>query len=324
MIRAALFALAVILGPIASAHDLDLTLIRVERGHGGTEVIVTTPLSRLVKTANLGPEPTGPDLDIAVRERLGINQGIPSAINVDTQSDMVAWTATLDGESGFKPARFDDSTPAAETIVATYEEGQLVSESVLRAGISQPSALAMAGTGICHILSGWDHILFVAGLAMLGVGWKSLAKLLTAFTVAHSLTLFAASTGLLHGNPQVVEPLIAVSIVALALEGLRHVKNPESGNSKTRLLITFAFGLVHGLGFAGGLADLGLSGKGLISSVLMFSIGIEAGQVLILVPSVLLIALVAKLSQERAVQLTAAATVCLGMTGCFWFMERIF
>ena len=320
MIRAVMLALIAILGQIASAHDLDLTLIKVNRWETGSTIQVITPLSRLVQTARLGDHPSGPALDMAVRERLRFGADTPAQLNANSQSDTLTWSAEVKGRPEFS-CRFDESTPSAQTIVATYENGALKSEAELDAEKPIPTTTGLLGTGVQHILTGLDHILFVLGLALLGGGWKSILKVLTAFTVAHSLTLIAASTGTIHGNPRIVEPLIALSIVALAIEGMR--RKEERNNIWSRIAIAFGFGLIHGFGFAGGLIELGLQGNQLVRNLLSFSAGIELGQLVILAPALLILAMLAKASKERAHQFALATAVCLGMIGCFWFVERV-
>lgn len=323
MIRAAFVGLLFLLVQFASAHDLDLTLVKVSRGQQGTTIQVTTPLSRLVQSSGLGDHPSGPALDIAVRERLRLGIDSPANLDVNSQSDILTWSAEFEKQFEFRAMRFDESTSSARTIVATYEDGTLKSEVVLEEEKTQPSTIGMLCTGIHHILSGLDHILFVVGLALLGGGWKTILKVLTAFTVAHSVTLCAAGTGLIHGNPRIVEPLTALSIVALAIEGIRLAKKPGDENIRLRVAIAFGFGLIHGFGFAGGLTELGLQGNQLLQNLFSFSVGIELGQIAILVPALLLLALMARACKERAHLSSLATSVCLGMTGCFWFVERV-
>lgn len=323
MMRAGFLLLFALLVHLAMAHDLDLTLIKVDRGPQGTTILVTTALSQLVKTAGLGDDVSGPALDAEIRERLRIGALIPAHLNVNSQADTLTWSAELKGQAEFKANRFDESTPSAQTIVETYENGTLKSESVLAATMTRPTTAGILGTGIQHILSGLDHILFVVGLALLGGGWKAIVKVLTAFTVAHSLTLLAAATGLIQGNPRIVEPLIALSIAALAIEGLRMAREPNRNSVRLRVGLAFGFGLIHGFGFAGGLVGLGLQGSQLVRNLTSFSLGIELGQIAILAPTLAILALMAKTGKVRAHQFSLATSICLGMIGCFWFMERV-
>jgi hypothetical protein len=323
MIRAVIFSLVIFVVQVAYAHDLDLTFIQVNREQSSTRIQVTTPLSRLVQTSSLGIQPTAPALDIAVRERLKVVSNAPAEIKVDSQTDLLTWSIQLDSGHEFVRQRFDDSTPSARTVVATYVSSALQSEEVIEGKKTEPTTLGMFKTGVDHILSGLDHILFVVGLALLGGSWKSILKVLTAFTIAHSLTLFAASVNFIHGSPRVVEPLIALSIVALALEGMRGSKNSQSKTEWPRIAIAFGFGLIHGFGFAGGLTELGVQGNQLVRHLLTFSIGIEVGQILILVPSLLLLIALSKLGEVKAQQFSFAISICLGMIGSFWFVERV-
>lgn len=323
MIRAILLTLVVLVVQVVHAHDLDLTLIKVSRGQNRTLIEVTTPVSRLVQTSGLGVQPTAPALDIAVRERLKVVTNAPAELKVDSQTDLLTWSVELDRGYEFVRQRFDDSTPSARTVVATYVGGILQSEEVIKDKEPQSTSLGMFKTGVDHILSGLDHILFVVGLALLGGRWSSILKVLTAFTIAHSLTLFAASVNLIHGNPRVVEPLIALSIVALAIEGMRGTKTSHGKTEWPRIGIAFGFGLIHGFGFAGGLTELGLRGNQLVRNLLAFSAGIEVGQILILVPTLLLLIALSQLGEVKAQRFSLATSVCLGMIGCFWFVERV-
>ena len=323
MIRSAIFVLFVLVVRFAAAHDLDLTLIKMDQGRGKTTLELTTPLSRFVQTSNLSDQPSAPALDMALRERLKLGTNFPASISINSQADLLTWSAVLSPGQELSLDRFDQSTPDARTVIAKYENGKLQFETLLEGEKSLPSTFGMFGTGVQHILSGLDHILFIVGLALLGGGFKSILKVLTAFTVAHSVTLFAASAGWVRTNPRFIEPLIALSIVALAIEGIRRINQDEVPSIRPRIAIALVFGLIHGFGFAGGLTDLGLQGAQLLKSIFYFSLGIEFGQFLILVPTALLLLALAKADKQRARQIALSASVGLGMIGCFWFMERV-
>jgi hydrogenase/urease accessory protein HupE len=131
--------------------------------------------------------------------------------------------------------------------------------------------------GLTHIVPfGLDHILFVTALFLLSSRWKPLLFQVTAFTVAHSVTLALATLGLIELSSSIVEPLIALSIVAVALENLWH-----ETLQTWRLLVVFAFGLLHGLGFAGVLSELGLPERGLVLALVSFNVGVELGQLVV-------------------------------------------
>src|SRR3954465_6308764 len=144
-----------------------------------------------------------------------------------------------------------------------------------------PRALEVARTysvlGVEHILTGIDHLLFVLALLIItGGGWR-LAKTVTAFTISHSITLTAATLGFVHVPQRPVEAVIALSIVFVAAEILRVHRGLESITSRAPWLVAFTFGLMHGLGFAGGLSEAGLPAGHVPTALLFFSGGVEAG-----------------------------------------------
>jgi HupE / UreJ protein len=144
--------------------------------------------------------------------------------------------------------------------------------------------------GIHHILSGYDHLLFVAALLLAVTGLWELVKVVTAFTLAHSLTLALATYGLLRLPADIVEPVIAASIVAVAVQNLCWPRQSQGG---PRLATAFVFGLFHGLGYAGGLLDAlqALSVQQTAWALAAFSLGVEIGHQIVVVPLFLLLAL---------------------------------
>lgn len=332
-IRSVAIGFTVLLASLAaclgSAHDLDLTVVKIDQQATATNVEVSTPLSRFVRVHGLGPTPNAPELDLAVRSHLGLPSITQATLKIDSQNDVLTWSAIAPVDSKPEVEIFDESTGSARTLVALYKEGKLTSESVLGKPTATQEAgmMSMVRLGGEHILAGLDHILFVVGLALLGGGWKTLLKVLTAFTVAHSVTLAAASLGWVQANPKVVEPLIALSIVALAIESLRQ-KRDATDRPLVRIALAFGFGLMHGFGFAGGLTEMGLHGPALVQSLVAFSVGIELGQVLVLLPVLALIALLGRFGevstrQVRLEKFNLVTAICLGMIGTFWFVERV-
>ncbi len=172
--------------------------------------------------------------------------------------------------------------------------------------------------GLEHIVPlGADHVLFVVGLFLSAPALRPLAWQVSAFTVAHALTLALATMGLVHVPSSVVEPLIALSIAAIALENI-----VERGFHWRRPLIAFAFGLLHGFGFAGALRSLGLPPEDLALSLLGFNLGVEAGQLVVV--AVLLLAL--GWSRNRAWyrgRVVVPLSVAIAATGLYWAMQRL-
>jgi len=144
--------------------------------------------------------------------------------------------------------------------------------------------------GLWHILTGFDHLLFVSALVLAARNFWEMVKVIAAFTLAHSLTLALCVFGIFRLPPAVVEPVIALSIIFVAVENWRW---PERANSRLRLVVAFGFGLVHGLGFAGGLLDAmaGLPAAAAWTALGAFSLGVEAGHQVVVLPLFGLLAL---------------------------------
>lgn len=151
------------------------------------------------------------------------------------------------------------------------------------ASVAEPQAtvvgfLTFVEQGVVHIFGGLDHVLFVIALLVALTDWRRLAWVLTAFTLAHSITLALGSFGLVVVSSALVEPIIAASIVYVAVENLVQAK------AHTRARVAFGFGLVHGLGFSSVLAEIGLPQQEFASSLLAFNLGVELGQLAIVAP----------------------------------------
>jgi hypothetical protein len=137
--------------------------------------------------------------------------------------------------------------------------------------------------GVMHILTGYDHLLFVSALVIATLSFWEMVKVIAAFTLAHTLTLALSVFDVVRLPSAIVEPAIALSIVFVALE---NVLWPQRAHSRARLAIAFGFGLVHGLGFAGGLLDAmtGLPSIGIWIALVAFSLGVEIGHQAVVLP----------------------------------------
>ena len=172
--------------------------------------------------------------------------------------------------------------------------------------------------GFEHIIpQGLDHILFVLGLFFSTLKLRSLILQVTAFTFAHSITLALAALGFVKLQLSLVEPLIFLSIVWVAFENTFFKKT-----TKWRPLVVFTFGLLHGLGFATLLTQYGLPKDNFISLLLAFNVGVEFGQFAVLLAAFILIRLI-YLKTEYKNQLKIPASILIGCTGVFWFIESI-
>ncbi len=182
--------------------------------------------------------------------------------------------------------------------------------------------------GTLHILTGFDHLLFLLALFALPLRWKSLLLIITGFTVAHSITLSLAALHIFSLPPAFTEWMIALSIVVTAVENILQVRaQPASVDARSwyshrlrfRWLITFGFGLLHGFGFSYLLQEIGL-GENAVSSLLLFNLGVEAGQLIVLAAlSPLLYWLFRSHSQRRGSLFMSAMAAAAGI---FWLVER--
>lgn len=174
--------------------------------------------------------------------------------------------------------------------------------------------------GFTHILpEGLDHVLFVLGIFLLSRRLKPILQQVTAFTVAHTLTLGLSIYGVVSLPPSIVEPLIALSIVFVAVE---NILTPEL--KPARLLLVFAFGLLHGLGFAGVLSELGLPRSEFLPALLSFNLGVEAGQLAVIGLATLLLGLPFRHRDWYRQRVVIPASCLIAMVGLYWSVQRVF
>ena len=183
-------------------------------------------------------------------------------------------------------------------------------------GTSTPVYLML---GMEHLFFGIDHVLFVLLLLYLVSGWKNLVKVVTSFTVAHSITLGLSAFDILSVSQGPVEALIALSIVLLAAEALR---GEDSLIHRKPWLITFAFGLLHGLGFAGALSEIGLPQASAAMALFLFNAGIEIGQLAIIAVALTLTFAVARAGLRPTQTLAALPVYLIGGLAVYWFIDR--
>lgn len=222
------------------------------------------------------------------------------------------------------------STPDYETFLAVYDGPRLVRQDVLTARHARAQVvrgglqgtLAVIATfvraGIHHIFIGPDHILFLVGLLLLGGGVPRILKIATAFTIAHSITLAAAALAWVTLPSRLVEPLIALSIVVVGVENLRH----RPGTRDARIRLAFFFGLIHGFGFASVLREVGLPREALGWSLFAFNVGVEAGQACIVLATAPVLAGIRRWRPAVATRTVALASWGVVLAGGVWFVQR--
>ncbi|MDD5198947.1 MAG: HupE/UreJ family protein, partial [Terrimicrobiaceae bacterium] len=263
-----------------------------------------------------------------------------TTVDVDPQSNNVNFRFTFPAAGGeelaVRSTLIGRLAPGHRQYVSVQDAGgRLRAEQLLRAGadsleidsrpataddpIPPTSFWGFAGLGINHILTGYDHLLFLCALLLVARNLASSLKIISCFTLGHSITLALATLDLVHLAPRLVEPLIAASIVYVGIENLLRRGEPTG-----RYLLTFSFGLVHGLGFATVLREMGVGahGSGVLVPLLGFNVGVELGQIGV---AAVVLPIFWKLG-DHPVWLTRWVPACsqlVALAGAWWLVERV-
>lgn len=228
-------------------------------------------------------------------------------------------------------ARF--GTARTDVLVRVAPLGRPV--QALRLTAAQPNAVirARAGfwqvaktyfvTGVEHIVFGYDHLLFVIALVLLLRGAWRVTVAVTAFTVAHSLTLIGTTLGLFGLPREPVEAMIALSIVFLAVEIAKSDDGRIGLAERAPWIVAFVFGLLHGFGFAGALHEIGLPESDVPAALLSFNLGVEAGQLLIVLACLAVLYGLRRASAASVMPATRVASYGIGMVASYWLIERL-
>ncbi len=311
------------------AHQEDLRRFLSERVHllgrlqgsggaGGQDEATLT-----VEPVTGTPEAAGP-AGLPRSPRPGTIGGIAPATHT-TLSLLYAWRAPIEGLT----VRYNLFVPneSAASCLATILQGGRVRNVALTPAHQEatvefgrtPVWRAVGGfilLGIEHILTGYDHILFLLSLLMVGASLRQLLKSVTAFTVAHSITLSLATLGLVDLPSRWVESAIALSITYVAAENVWR----GSASIGTRWLVTFGFGLVHGLGFASALTEMHLPRANVAASLVGFNLGVEIRQVTVIVLAFLVLDALRQWTWAPAFR--RVVSVAAALVGFFWFIQR--
>jgi hypothetical protein len=233
-------------------------------------------------------------------------------------ADSVTWQTTVVFGSYMVIVQRPGQNPTIEWL-----QGPDTSTPLFAAAPAATSWLAQAARGVAigftHIVpAGADHVLFVLGLFLLTPRLKPLLLQVTLFTIAHSVTLALSTLGAIAVPGDVVEPLIALSIVYVAVENLRRA---ELGPS--RLALVFGFGLLHGMGFAGALAATALRQASLVTTLVTFNVGVELGQLAVLVAATLVVRALALEPAAYQRFVLRPGSVFIASMGAFWLVGRL-
>ena len=255
------------------------------------------------------------------------------------------WQATCEG--GLKDGTIAiDGLEATRTDVLVRVEHRNGRTQTVRLTPSQPEFKVMGAAGpaavirtyfalgVEHILLGFDHLLFVLALLFLVEGWRRLVATITAFTIAHSLTLAAATFGWVQVPQAPVEAVIALSIMFVAVEIIHRHQGRTGIATRKPWIVAFLFGLLHGLGFAGALREVGLPDDAIPLALAFFNVGVEAGQLLFVAAVFLFFRFVNQLmgrlgaAAERSylsgAAVTRPASYVIGTLAAFWLIERTY
>lgn len=325
MIQAFLVAFALALGALggpAAAHESRPAYLEITELDGGRYEV-------LWKRPALG------DRVLALEPRLDppCAEGA-SASYAPAGSAVERWTIDCGGDGiAGRELRIDGLETTLTDVLVRIAHRSGVSEQVLLkpgapshriAGTPDRLQVATGYTrlGIEHILSGYDHLLFVLGLMLLVRKLGPLVRTITAFTLAHSLTLALATLGFVRVSPAPVEAAIALSIVYLAAEVI-HVRQGRPGlTARYPWLIAFGFGLVHGLGFAGALREVGLPEHEIPTALLFFNVGVELGQLMFVALCLGLLWALRRLAIRLPAWTEVVPVYVMGSIAAFWFVTR--
>ena len=220
--------------------------------------------------------------------------------------------------------------PQHQTFLNIYE-GRALTQAILDGGRTtfeyfagtRQGAFAVVQkflpSGIHHILIGPDHLLFLVGLLLLGGTVRQLAVIVTSFTVAHSITLSLAALNIVSPPARIIEPAIALSIIYVGADNLL-IRDGRD----VRAWIAFAFGFIHGFGFANVLREMDLPARALGWSLFSFNVGVEIGQLLVVAVVATALAALRARSEAAGRQLALAGSIVVMAAGAFWFIQRVF
>ena len=218
-----------------------------------------------------------------------------------------------------------------QTFINVYDEGQLRQQVIFNAetnahtyyrGTTQGAIEVMKTfipSGTHHILIGPDHILFLVGLLLLGGSWGALVRIVTAFTIGHSITLSLAALDIVTPPPSIIEPAIALSIVFVGADNL-----VRGDGRDLRAWVALVFGLVHGFGFANVLREFGLPREALGWSLFSFNFGVEIGQLMVVLLVSSLLAAIRRRKQLLGSRVAFAGSIVVIAAGTYWFVQRVF
>jgi hydrogenase/urease accessory protein HupE len=342
----------------AAAHDPGLSSLTIRQGTNGLETTLTLAAKDAAELAELDENHDGTvtqvefdrgrwQLEVAVarevvvaadgkvaqaksiRSRLDENNNVEVRLdfgatvfsNLEIQSKLIA-SLPFEHRQYFQVQNSTGET-VFESLLSAKADRATVQMPHIGASIAASEAVYSLANflalGVKHILTGYDHLLFLFGLLVVVRGFFSSLSIITSFTIAHSITLAAATFNLAQIPSRIVEPMIAASIVYVGIENLLRSDIP-----KARRTVTFGFGLIHGFGFASVLREMGIGAGtgGVALPLLSFNVGVELGQITV---AAVALPIIWKLRANPVfmVRWVPACSAAVVLLGSFWFVERV-
>jgi hydrogenase/urease accessory protein HupE len=328
----AILVLAMLLAPLSWAHEVRPGYLQVQETDTDTyDITWKLPANgedRLSLHARLPQECVGQPTQGSF-----VGGAFVERWQASCPGGLVGKTIVIDGLSAARTdvlVRVEQLDGATQTVRLDRER---VSFTVAAAPDSFDVARTYFVLGVEHILTGVDHLLFVLALLFLVRSWRRLVATVTAFTVAHSITLAAATLGLVHVAQTPIEAIIALSVVFVAAEILHAARGQPGLTARAPWIVAFVFGLLHGFGFAGALREVGLPEMDVPLALLTFNLGVEAGQLLFIVAAVVLLAALSRMIARRSAdahgpwiaeeKLQVPVACVIGTVAAFWVVERV-
>ncbi len=312
------------LAPGARAHEIRPALLDVSEAEGGMLQVtwkVPTRGDRVLALTPIFPAdwaPLGPP-----SERIVPGAWIQHATYRSGAGSLIGQTLAIDGLSVLQTDVLLRIQLADGTTHSAILRPSAASFRIPAVASKGEVAASYWRMGVTHILEGVDHLLFLLALLLIVSGFGQLLKTVTAFTLAHSLTLALATLGFVHVPPAPTEAVISLSILFLAAELVRKQQGEVGLTERRPWLVALAFGLFHGLGFAGALSQVGVPAHEVPLALLMFNVGVETGQVLFVVAVVATLAALRRLPLSLPAGAWRLAPYSIGALAAFWTIERM-
>ena len=311
------------LSPTADAHRLQPAYLEINEQTAGKYSILWKRPFVAGRPMNIYPQLPSGCSNITEPVVQSLASGAVERWLVDCgSSGMINETIVIDGLS----ATQTDTLLRIQLIDGSMHTTVLRPDSPSFVVPEKPSKTKVAGSylglGIEHILGGFDHLLFVLGLLLIVRSTRLLIKTITAFTLAHSVTLAMAALGFVHVPQAPVESVIALSIIFLASELAKQHRGETGLTTRAPWLVALTFGLLHGFGFAGALTEVGLPQSDIPLALLFFNVGVEVGQLMFVVGVLVVTWMIKKMKFRWPVWVEYAPAYAIGSLAAFWFIQR--